>query len=108
VLGFAVTRVLGGEAHLVDVLVLPGEGNVAEALIRDSMGLATRQGALWLRCRLPQRHPYVHALERAGFVDLGALAGELIDPRDTDPAVFEFLDQEDVRVHLTYGDSDHV
>ncbi len=49
---------------------------------------------------------YIRVLRRAGFVDLGARAGELIDPRDTDPAVFEFLEHEDVRVHLTYGDSE--
>ncbi len=107
-LGFAVTRVLEDQAHLVDVLALPDAHEVAETLIRDSMQIAQQRGARSLRCRLPRRHPYSRALRRAGFVDLGALGGELIDPDVLDADVFEFLGNEEARIHLTYGDSDAV
>jgi len=106
--GYAATRVLDGRAHLADVLALPGRTDVAEALIRDSVGIASRLGAATLKARLPRRHPYRSALQRAGLVDIGHIAGELIDPRNIDPAALDFLQDERTRVHLTFADSDDI
>ena len=106
--GYAATRLLAGRAHLADLLCLPGETHAAEALIRDSLALARAAGCRGLWCRLPERHPYRPALRRAGFIDLGARAGELFDPHALPSELFDFLDDPDARVHITYGDSDTV
>ncbi|MDA0353213.1 MAG: hypothetical protein O3A10_13505 [Chloroflexi bacterium] len=107
-LGYAVTRVLDGKAHLVDILALPGQLAVAEALIRDAVALARRSGASVITTRLPKHHPYGPALARAGFFDAGHTAGELLEPRATPEADLAFLDNPNARIHHVLADSDDV
>lgn len=108
VLGYAATQILGDQAYLADLLALPNREDVAEALVRDSIALARRRRAPWLRTRLPRVHPYRAALRRVGFIDLGHRAGELIDPRAMNPLELAVLDDEAARIHLTLADSDAV
>jgi hypothetical protein len=107
-LGFAVTRVLDGNAQLADILTLPGRADVAESLIRDAIQLAGEGDASVITTRLPKRHPYRPALARAGFFDIGHVAGELIAARGMPDDDLAFLDSEDARIHLVYADSDSV
>ena len=107
-LGYAVTRVLDATAHLVDILALPGQTAVAEALIRDAVAGARSRGASVISARLPKHHPYGPALARAGFFDAGHVAGELIEPRGTPAAELAFLDDPHARIHHVFADSDYV
>ncbi len=107
-IGYAVTRVLDGAAYLADILVRPGNLPVAEALVRDSIGLASEAGADSLITRLPRRHPYRRALARTGFFDRGHIAGELFNHQRIDPTDLAFLDNEDTRIHLVLADSDYL
>lgn len=104
--GYSVTRVFNDRASLADILVLPGQVEIAESLIRDAVNLAKVGGATSIRTRLPKRHPYGAALARSGFFDIGHVAGELLDPRGTDEADLVFLDREDTRIHHVLADSD--
>lgn len=105
-LGYAVTRVLNKRAHLADILVLPGQPAVAEALVRDAVDLAKTAGADSIHTRLPKRHPYRSALVRTGFFDVGHVAGELVAARHMPAADLAFLDREDARIHSVLADSD--
>lgn len=107
-LGYAVTRLLEGRAYLADILALPGRVDVAESLIRDAIDLATNAGASSILTRLPQRHPYRNAVVRAGLVDLGHIAGEMIEPHRPEDPGFAFLDQQDARIHYVLADTDSV
>lgn len=107
-LGYAVTRVLDGNAQLVDILALPRRADVAESLIRDAIQLADEGHASVITTRLPKRHPYRPALARAGFFDIGHIAGEMIVARGMPDEELAFLDTEDARIHLVYADSDSV
>lgn len=106
--GYAVTRVSDGRAYLADILVVPGQRPVAEALIRDAVALAQRGGALFIATTLPHYHPYVPALARAGFIDVGHVAGELFDMRHAADEDFAFLERSDARIHHVMADSDIV
>lgn len=105
-LGYAVTQMLDGQAHVADILALPGQPTVAESLIRDAVDLAKRAGVNSIRSRLPKRHPYRSALARAGFFDIGHVAGELVAPRRMSAAELDFLNDEDTRIHAVLADSD--
>lgn len=107
-LGYAATLVLDGRAHIADVLVRPGYAAVAEALIRDAVQLAANGDADSIAVRLPRRHPYRFALDRAGFFDAGPLAGETIEPRDPADPAYALLDRSDARIHYVFADSDTV
>jgi len=107
-LAFAVTRVLGAGAQIVDLLALPGREEVAEALVRDSVRLAESGGAEHVTARLPQCHPYVASLRRAGFFDVGHVGGELVAPRRAPAESLAFLERMDARIHLVFADSDFV
>ncbi len=107
-LGYAVTRIRDGDAGLADILVLPGHLEVAESLIRDAIDLARNAGAHAISTRLPERHPYRPALARAGFFDIGPVAGELLDPRQTPEAELALLDHKDTLVHPVLADADYV
>lgn len=107
-LGYAVTRAQRGSAFLADILALPGRADVAESLIRDAIELAGDAGAGAIRARLPKRHVYGGALARAGFVDVGHVAGELVEARDRNDPAFAVLEREDARIHYVFADSDWV
>jgi len=107
-LGFAVTRIRDGDAGLADILALPGHLDVAESLIRDSIDLAKSAGASSIATRLPKRHPYRPALARAGFFDIGHIAGELVASRGMPVEDLAFLADEDTRIHHVLADADYV
>jgi len=106
--GYAVTRVFAGAAYLADILVLPGQLTVAEALIRDSIELARTGGADFISTRLPKHHPYGPALARVGYFDIGHVGGELLDPRDTPARDLAFFEDPHARIHHVLADSDVV
>lgn len=106
--GYAVTRVYDGNAYLADILVVRGQRPVAEALIRDAVQLAQQGQALFIATTLPHYHPYVPALGRAGFIDVGHVAGELFDMRNAPYADLAFLERADARIHHVMADSDIV
>jgi hypothetical protein len=107
-LGYAITAVRDGEAYVADLLVLPEREDVAAAMLRDVVAVARQSGVDAVRIRLPGRHRYTAAVRRSGFFDLGARAGELLNPGPSDPAHFELFSEADLSVHLVYGDSDVV
>jgi len=107
-LGYAATRLLNGRAYLADLLVVPGRDDVTDALVRDSVGIARRSGAREIEARLPRYHPYRDSLLRAGLVDRGHRAQEVIEPRAIDPRELAFLEDPRSLVHVTFADSDAI
>jgi len=106
--GYAVTRVLDDGSQLADILVVPGQRPAAEVLVRDAIDLARAGGAPFITTRLPRHHPYTGALRRTAFVDVGAVAGELISLRRTGEADVAFLARPNARIHHVLADSDDV
>lgn len=109
--GCCVSKLEGRRGHIVDLLTLPGRGDVGERLLDDAVELMAAQGASAVECWLPLDHPHVEALGRRGFVKLGhrssALAASLAmlghgawADRTSE------LSRSDVSLHIMEADSD--
>ncbi|MEZ4503895.1 MAG: hypothetical protein R3C39_14830 [Dehalococcoidia bacterium] len=110
ILGYTATRIDGNTARLADMLVVPNREDVLDALFDDAVRFAQRHGVSWLQTRLTKKHPYRRAAARAGFVvereDAGAMLDSYIE--DGNDVTKDVLLDPNARLHITYGDSDHM
>jgi len=105
--GYVVTKVDGETTHVVDLLITPGEMQVASALIRDAVDHARAAGSASVSCWTPDHHPYRNALQALGFFSLGDTA-VLYRPVSMPAAQLAFLEERDASMHFTFGDTDFV
>lgn len=109
VLGYAVLRAMRARGNIADLLALPGERNVARALVREALRRFRAEGLDEARTWLPAVHPYRAVLEDEGFIFARArkppfIAGPLRMPAGG----LAFLDDPRAAVHITLGDSDTI
>jgi hypothetical protein len=108
ILGYTATRIDHDAARLADTLVLPGREDVLDALFDDAVRFAQRHGLSWLQTRLTKRHPYRRAAARAGFVVEREDSGAMFDTYRDNHVAEEVLLDPNARLHITFGDSDHM
>ena len=106
-LGYAVLRSGESASILADLLVEPGRDDVLRALIADAVAHA-RDRSSSLSCALPRLHPYVAAIEAAGFIDDGRGARLQYFPHGDSDSDLKFLGAADARLHVTLANFDYV
>lgn len=106
-LGFAVTKVVGGRADVADLLAEPGRLDVADALLADALGSAREQDASSIGAYLPRRHPYWSVFRRHGFLSTRRSAGISIRS-SLDVAKQSAFRAPTAALHITKGDFDAV
>ena len=113
VVGYAILRMTGARAHLVDLLTLPARDDVLGMLIAFAGHAARSAGASAIECWLGLRHPYAKALKAAGYVPVPRRSDELnrkfgLHPVRNDHAVPAFLADPNASIHVLEGDSDTI
>jgi GNAT superfamily N-acetyltransferase len=110
-LGFIVTGARGpkrDDGEIVDLLVAPGRDDVLQALVADAIQRAKADGAVALTLLMPRSHPYRETFLRAGFVRSHHVTN-MGFRRRPETAFLNFLEEDArARVHIAYGDADHV
>lgn len=107
IVGYAVTRATPTGADLADLLALPGQEDVAYALVRDALDLGRRAGAPAMRAWMLEHHPYHRLLLHAGFIPVR----RIVTPAFTDHGNtrdFGFMHDPHAPIHLMLGDTDHI
>lgn len=105
--GFMVTGSIGTDALVADLLVLPGNDGALQALVADAVAHARREGAATVTVLMPQQHPYREAFLRAGFVKAHRVTNFGFRLRTGSPLQFAVEDPT-ARLHVAFGDSDHI
>jgi hypothetical protein len=107
-LGYCVLLTLESRPAIVDLLALPGRLDVVRSLVEDALAEFRRRGAPAVAFRTVERHPYNEVLRRLGFLPRRAVAVASFRPIAIDEQTTALLRDPACRVHLTYGDTDHV
>ena len=105
--GFMVTALLGQDAQLVDVLTAPGDLNALRALVADAIEDARRRGAASLSVQMARHHPYREVLLRCGFVPTKWVRTMGFNERRSWALGF-LADDARARLHVAFGDTDHI
>ena len=105
--GYAVTAFIDGELQIVDILTAPGDDDALRALLDDSIESSRVGRALLVSVLLPRVHPYRQGLRRAGFFAAGQAANWGFRERN-DTALDFLVEDPRARLHVSFGDADHV
>ena len=94
-------------AEIVDLLTAPRDEGVLRALIEDAIAIARRDGATSLTLLMPREHQYRKTLLRYGFIPSRLPKPMRFGRRRS--SVLDFLGWDAAaRLHIAFGDSDHV
>lgn len=109
VLGFAVFKISGRAANVLDLVVDPGHRTVGHALLTAGTERMRALGALSVTCWLPPGHADEAALRAASFLPVGTTT---LDFRRRDqagpPVAVAVIEDPASRMHVTLGDFDFV
>ncbi|MBM4237217.1 MAG: hypothetical protein FJ151_01890 [Euryarchaeota archaeon] len=116
-IGYAVLKFEGKGGHgiccIADMLVLPGRPNVAASLVKGAVSFAEENDAISIYCGILKGHPYIRALEGAGFVR-SRWRHKIREPtlavsnRNGLPEIGAMLSKKRMRIHMMLGDTDSV
>ena len=105
--GYVVLTRVDGDAQLLDILVRPGDIAALSALIAASIEEVRTHGGRGLTVLLPRVHPYRRTVRRFGFIPTKRVDNMGFGARDD--RLLDFLETDrNARIHLNFGDSDHV
>ena len=106
-LGFMVMSTTGGDAQIVDLMVAPGRIDALRALLEDALAKVRRDGTSSVTVLLPHVHPYRETFLRYGFIKYHRVGPMGFGRRDDSPLYFLERDKR-ARLHVAFGDEDHV
>jgi len=107
-LGFGVFKRDGAVGNVLDLMVDPGQPEVARQLVVAGSERLRRLGAKRAVCWLTEGHPLEPELARSGFAPVGTATLDL-QRRDRSPAAaMAVIEAPETRMHVTMGDFDFV
>jgi hypothetical protein len=106
VVGLTALRVSNGVAYVAELLVLPGQNDVAGALAAECLSRARSAGVEKARCWLPQLHPYREVVVAAGFSRVKETRAFTYEVLQAPQGSLVFLKDPEAQAHITVGDTD--
>lgn len=105
--GYSVLSAPGRAVRVIDLFVADGAHSALKALIEDAVSTARLEKASEVSILLPHVHPYRETLERFGFMPSMTVPNMGHRPRND--SLLDFLSTDPgARLHVAFGDSDHV
>ena len=104
VLGYAALRTSGERGSVMDLLTLPGRGDVADSLIAAALEHFRREGCSAVQFVTVAQHPYNRVFGQRGFFDSRRSGDFYCAAMRMDKDGLLFLESKHATVHLTDGD----
>jgi GNAT superfamily N-acetyltransferase len=107
-IGYTVLRSMNGTGYIADILALPARNDAVDALLDDAVEQLRQASVRTVECWLFGNHPYVPALQRAGFLGRRKKAQPTYEAVGIPEEQVSFLGDSGSVVHFTVGEMDYV